>query len=120
MTLTREELEDQSAKYQRQLDGLRAYMKELRETAEKHGTDESLLEEDLHEAEHNVRYYESELGRIRKEIGGAPAAPGQAGGGGYALPSAGKLGVGALALVAIGFAAGVLLGDRLKPRRGDG
>jgi hypothetical protein len=120
MTLTRAQLEDQFAEYQTRLNGLRTYVKELRETAEKHGTDEGLLQEDLHEAEHNVLYYESELGRIKKELGGAPSAGGGAGGGGGPLvPHLGKQGVGALALVSLGFAAGVVVGKLLDTRKGE-
>ena len=117
MTLTRAQLEDQFAEYQTRLSGLRAYLKELREMAERHGTDESLLEEDLHEAEHNASFYESEPGRIRKELGVAPSASAGADGGGSLLPYIGKQGVGALALVSLGFAAGVFVGRLLYPRK---
>jgi len=120
MTLTRDELESQAAEYQTRLSGLRSYMQELRETASRHGTDESLLQEDLHEAEHNISYYESEIARLRGEIGGAPSGGGGAGeGGGQLLQLLGRQGVGALALVSFGFAAGVVVGRLLNTRKGE-
>ncbi len=119
MTLTRDQLEDQAGEYQTRLSGLRSYMTELREMLSRHGTDESLLEADLHEAEHNVRYYEAELARVRKELGAARGGGGGTGRVEALLPLTGKQSAGAIALVSLGFAAGVLVGRLLNDRKGE-
>ena len=92
-------------------------MTELREAASRHGTDEGLLEADLHEAEHNISFYEAELARVRKELDAAPGGGGSTGG--ALLPLTGKQSVGAIALVSLGYAAGVLVGKLLNARKGE-
>lgn len=119
MTLTRDQLEDQASEYQTRLSGLRSYVEELREMASRHGTDESLLQEDLHEAEHNVSFYEAQLARVRKELRSAPSGGGWPDEGGSLLSLVGKQGVGAVALVSLGFAAGVVVGRLLYPRKAE-
>ena len=121
MNLTREFLEDHAEKCETQLQRQRAFVKELKDMAARHGTDESLIQEDLAEAEHNIIFYESELKRLHEEMGG---------GGGYAeqprpgydsiLPRTPRQGVGALVLASIGLLAGVIIGSQLASRRGGG
>ncbi|HYH87494.1 MAG TPA: DUF1508 domain-containing protein [Pyrinomonadaceae bacterium] len=47
------------------LKGLNAYIKELKDKAAKHGTQSEHYEEDLMEAEHNLKYYEGEMARLK-------------------------------------------------------
>ena len=56
-------------KYERELAGLKSYIKELKDTVARHGTEREHFEVDLLEAEHNVTYYEDEIARIKKESG---------------------------------------------------
>lgn len=70
MTDERESLESQKAEYEERLRGLRAYLSELKETAERHGTEESVIGEDLTEAEHNVQFYEDAVSHIEKQLAG--------------------------------------------------
>jgi hypothetical protein len=118
MKAKRDVLEDQMQEYERQVVGLKSYIKELRDTAEKHGTEKSEYEADLIEAEHNVQYYEAEIARIRKELGGG------AGGGrrpqpGTILPRTARQGVGSAIFSAIGFVAGAVLGSKVKSKSKD-
>lgn len=70
-----EMLEDQLEAYGRELRELTSYVKELKNSTVEHGTSEEHYKEDLTEAEHNIKYYEGEIARIRelagKEAGGA-------------------------------------------------
>ena len=54
--------------YEEQLRGLNSYIKELKDRTAEHGTQKELYEEDLLEAEHNVKYYEDELAHIKELI----------------------------------------------------
>ena len=118
MKAIRDVLEDQMQEYERQVTGLKSYIKELRDTAAKHGTDESEYETDLIEAEHNITYYEAEIERIRKEVGGSH------GGGRYPqagtiLPRTARECVSSLVFSAIGFVAGAVLGSMLMSKSKD-
>lgn len=68
-------LEDQLESYEAQLRSLNSYIKELNDKTAAHGTEKAHFEVDLMEAEHNIKYYEGEIARIRelieKESGGA-------------------------------------------------
>ena len=120
MNQTREFLEDQAQRYETQLASLKSFLRTLRETAAKHGTDEAALEGDLEEAEHNISFFEGELARVRAELRGRP--------GGYVpprppaydsvIPRTPRQGVGALVLASLGMLAGVLIGQQLASRRG--
>ncbi|HWS99910.1 MAG TPA: hypothetical protein VN256_06655 [Pyrinomonadaceae bacterium] len=108
MKVIRDVLEDHLQEYKQQVIGLKSYIRELKEQTAKHGTEESHYEADLIEAEHNVQYYEDEIARIKKDLGGG------AGGGYYPqagtiLPRTARECVGSLVFSAIGFAAGALL-----------
>jgi uncharacterized protein YegP (UPF0339 family) len=71
----RETLEEQLTDYEGQLRGLTSYVSELKNTTAAHGTASEHFEGDLTEAEHNIKYYEDEIARIKglleKEPGGA-------------------------------------------------
>ncbi|HKS28174.1 MAG TPA: DUF1508 domain-containing protein [Pyrinomonadaceae bacterium] len=70
-----EMLEDQLKAYEGELRELNSYVKELKNRTAEQGTSAEQYEEDLTEAEHNIKYYEGEVARIReqagKEAGGA-------------------------------------------------
>jgi hypothetical protein len=125
MSANRKELESQLEEYGEKLKSLKSYIREMKARAEEHGTDRSLFEGDLFEAEHNVAYYEGEVGRLRGALGGAGGGPTSGGGSslggvlGGALPQTLNQGVGTLLLSTLCFAAGVLIGSRLLSNRGD-
>lgn len=66
-----ETLEDQLQAYEGRLRGLNSYVRELKDRAAAHGTAEEHYEVDLAEAEHNIRFYEGEIARVRGEMGEA-------------------------------------------------
>lgn len=125
MNETRDFLEDKADRYKAQLASLKSFVRTLKETAAKHGTDEAALEGDLTEAEHNILYYEGELERIRAELRGRGGR-----GGGYVaprppvydslIPRTPRQGAGALILASLGMLAGVLIGSQLASRRRGG
>ena len=121
MSVSRDLLEGQLQDYEMQLKSLKSYLKELNHATAEHGTDREHFEGDLFEAEHNVKYYEDEVARLRGEIGKLEKAPGAARGGAAAmLPQTVRQGVGSLILSTISFGAGALLGSRMRPRPGGG
>lgn len=111
-------LQDQMDEYQQELKSIKSYVKELKNMAARHGTDEAHYQHDLVEAEHNAGYYEEEITRIKKELGaaGKDRPPAQAVSG-STLPQLLKPGVNALIFSSISFVAGVLLGSMLLARR---
>lgn len=68
MTDNREKLEAQLEQYETQLRRLHAYVKELNDRTAEHNTEREHFEADLVEAEHNVKYYEGEITRIKELI----------------------------------------------------
>lgn len=117
MKSNREMLEDQLESYEKSLGGLSSYITELKTMTATHGTDVQVFEDDLMEAEHNVTFYEDEIVRIKKLIGGSASGPTQPGLG-TILPQTSKEGISALIFSTIGFIAGALLGPRLHSRKG--
>lgn len=114
MKANRDVLEDELQEYEQQVRGLKSYIRELTDRVARHGTEKSEYETDLLEAEHNVRYYEGEIARIRKELGGARHHAGAI------LPRTARQGVGSFVFMAIGFLAGAVLGSTLKSKSKDG
>jgi len=112
MKASREMLEDQLENYQESLRGLSSYVKELKTMTAKHGTDPPQFEDDLREAQHNVGFYEAEIVRIKKEVGG-PARPGPTQPGVHPY----RPGITSLIFSSIGFIAGTLFGSTLKSRK---
>lgn len=109
-------LEYQLERNEAHLRSLRSYIKELTDRTAEHGTDRAQFEEDLHEAEHNVEYYESETERIKQELGESAKSRRASSATDTVLPSTVKQGIGSLILSSISFAAGTLLGSRMKTR----
>jgi uncharacterized protein len=66
MKAKHEMLEGKLKNYEGQLGGLNSFIKELKARVTEHGTQSEHYEEDLMEAEHNIKYYEGELARIRE------------------------------------------------------
>jgi prefoldin subunit 5 len=117
MKPNREILEDQLETYEAQLRSFTSYLKELKDTTSKLGTDNAQFEEDLMETENNVKYYGGEVARLKTEIGKLDkAAPSARTAVDTILPHTLKQGMGSLLLSAISFAAGMLLGSMLKDR----
>lgn len=126
MNVNRDTMEDQLQDYEAQLKSLNSYIRELKLQTDKHGTDEEHYETDLLEAEHNVKYYEEEIARLKNELGhkgkgggGSGVRGGGRGGGGVVLPPKVKQGLIPVILSSVSFVAGALLGSKLKSRRGD-
>src|ERR1700749_4714623 len=59
-----EMFEAQKSHCEEKVRGLKAYVRELTETAAKHGTDEALLHEDLSKAKCDIEYYEGQVAVI--------------------------------------------------------
>ncbi len=74
MTDHREILKAQRTKCEEKARGLKSYLKELREMAARHGTDEALIEDDLTKASADLDYYESQMGHAAEALGDEPAA----------------------------------------------
>ena len=117
MSDRREVLEDQLESYGGKLKGLKSYITELKAMTEKHGTDAAHFEEDLHEAEHNIKWYETSIEEIRVELKGLPLTPTSDDKGIGARPPA-KRGIGSALAHSISFVAGALLGSLVKGRGG--
>ncbi len=66
MKVSREILEGQLTECERNVRGLNSYITELRGKTAAHGTDPEHYEKDLMEAEHNIKYYEGEMARVRE------------------------------------------------------
>lgn len=111
----REIMEDQLESHEKELAELNSYIKELNEMTAKHGTPREHFEEELMRAQHNAKYYEEEVARIRREIGELPKARTQIEAD-TILPQTTKQGLGSLLFCSVGFLAGVLLGSGLKSR----
>ena len=122
MKAKRDVLEDQLQEYEQQVRELNSFIRELTDQVARHGTGKSEYEMDVIEAEHNVKFYEAEIARIRKELDGMRGGRHHSG---TILPRTARQGVGSFVFTAIGFVTGVFLGSQLnrpgsKNRRGDG
>jgi len=69
MKADHEMLEAHLKDYEGQLRSLTSYVKELKGKAAEHGTEKEHFEGDLTEAEHNIKYYEGEIARIKELMG---------------------------------------------------
>jgi TolA-binding protein len=124
MKTSEEKLADKIEDYEEQLKELNSYLKELKDVTAKCGTDSAQFEEDLHEAEHNIEYYEGEIARIKEALGHPPAPPQTPApkatppqtGTDTILPRTPKQGLGSLIISSISFIAGAFLGSKLKSR----
>jgi hypothetical protein len=109
-------LERQLETNEQKLKGLKSFIKELDAMTAKHGTDKEHFGEDLTEAEHNIKYYESEVARIKQEIGKLPKKSPTQTGTDSILPQTPKQGVGSLIFSSIGFVVGAIFGSKVKSR----
>jgi hypothetical protein len=117
MDTTREMLEEQLETSERKLQETSSFIKELKARTAEYGTDKDHYTEDLMEAEHNVKYYESEITRLKDEIGGAPQGTGGQAAADNILPQTMKQGLGSFMIASLSFVGGVLLGANMKSRR---
>lgn len=118
MNDTREMMEDRLEDFEMQLRGLNSFLKELKDRTAEHATDKEHFEEDLLEAEHNVKYYESEIARLKKELGGSYKGADTRTVPDSVLPRTAKQGIGSFVLSSISFISGAVLGSKLKARQG--
>ncbi|MGI9067260.1 MAG: hypothetical protein ACR2HX_12775 [Pyrinomonadaceae bacterium] len=118
MKTNRAILEEQLESCEDKLKGFGSYVEELKTVTAKHGTPKDQYESDLIEAAHNIGFYESEIARIKKEMGTVPSGGGKVGTGpGTLLPQTMNQGIGAAILSSISFVVGALLGSRLKSKK---
>lgn len=60
------------ARFEERVRGLRSYVKELTETAERHGTDPEQFEGELSKARSDIEFYEGQASHIAETLGDAP------------------------------------------------
>ncbi len=119
MKANREILEDQLSSYEKQLAGVKSYIKELKDKTAQHGTAKEHFQEDLIEAEHNLKFYQGEIDELKHEIG-KPTKPKETDPAiDSVLPRTKKQGIGSLIISSVSFLAGAVLGSRIKSRRDD-
>lgn len=114
MKANREMLEDQLERHESQLKSRNSFLKELKHMTDRHDTEEEHFSEDLMEAEHDLKYHEDEIARIKKEIKNLPYGQGQKD---SILPRTAKQGIGSAILSSISFVAGAILGSRLMSKK---
>lgn len=119
MKATKEILEDELENYEEELKGLSSFLQELKTTTAKLATDPEQYEEDLWTAEHNIKFYQGEISRIKKELGESPKPEPPKSGPGSILPQTKQQGIAPLIFSSIGFVIGALFGSRLKSRQQD-
>ena len=74
MTDQREIIKTQQAKFEERARALKSYVKELTETAARHGTDGALIEEGLMKARGDLEFYERQMGHFADALDDHPAA----------------------------------------------
>lgn len=68
MKASQEMLEEQLKNYEGQLRELSSFLKELKDRVAEYSTPGEHFETDLRETEHNIKYYEGEVARVRELI----------------------------------------------------
>lgn len=116
MKANREMLEAQLLQYESQLKRLKSYVQELKARTTEHGTERVHFESDLMEAEHNIKYYEEAMGRLKDEIKKAGKGERATAGADTILPRTMKQGIGSFVFSSVSFVAGAVLGAKLKSR----
>ena len=114
----RELLENRLENCEAELRSSQAYLAELKSMTAKHGTDKAQFEEDLLEAETNVKYYEAEVAHLKTLAEKSDKGAGTRTVADSVLPRTAKQGIGSFVLSAISFVSGALLGSKLKARQG--
>ena len=66
-------LRAQRARFEERVRGLKSYVKELTDTAERHGTDREHIEEDLLKARGDIEFYEVQAGQLADTLGDGAA-----------------------------------------------
>jgi hypothetical protein len=122
MKANKEILEDELEDYEAKLKGSSSFLQELKTTTTKCGTEPQQYVDDQHETEHNIKFYEAEIARLKKEVGapGKPPPPKPEPGKpvlGGVLPQTSRQGIGSVIFSSIGFVFGALLGSRIKSRK---
>lgn len=106
MQISRETLKDHLEKYEQELRELNSFITELNAMTDKHDTPSEHFAEDLAEAEHNVKFYESEIAWIKQQL----RRPGR-------IRLSREQIAGAVIISSISFLAGLLLGSSLGGKR---
>lgn len=114
---SREIMEEQLETTEQKLRETTSFLKELKARTAEYGTDEEHYGHDMVEAEHNVKYYESEVARIKKALGSSSQGTGGQAGASALLPQTMKQGIGSFIIASLSFVGGALLGANLKSRR---
>lgn len=114
MKSNRELLEDQLENYEEDLRGVSAFAAELKATTARLGTDPAQYEEDLHEAEHNIKFYEGEIALLKKALGATKPKPKPSP---EPISHTPKPGIGSIIASSISFLVGALLGSKIKSRK---
>lgn len=112
----REALEDQLENYEEDLRGVSAFAAELKATTAKLGTDPAQFQDDLMEAEHNIKFYEGEIALLKKALGTKPK-PHPKPSPGPILSHVPKPGIVSVIASSVSFLVGALLGSKLKSRK---
>jgi hypothetical protein len=110
-------LEAQLKRYEAELKGLQSYVKELKDTTARLGTDKEQFEQDLIEAENNIKYYEGEVAQLKKEVSRYDKPQRMQAAPDTVLPRTVKQGIGSFVFSSVSFVAGALLGSKMKARR---
>jgi hypothetical protein len=108
-------LEDQLENYEEDLRGFSSYAAELKATTARLGTEPAQFQDDLTEAEHNIKFYQGEIALLKKALGATPR-PKPSPGPGPILSRAPKPGIGSVIASSISFIVGALLGSKLRSR----
>jgi predicted AAA+ superfamily ATPase len=119
MKPSRAMLEDHLERYEGQLKGLKSYLTELKEMTTRYGTEREQFESDLVEAEHNIKYYEGEIARIKEEMGERAKGERPKTVPDTILPRTAKQGIGSFVISSVSFITGALLGSKMKSRSKD-
>ncbi|HEX8144144.1 MAG TPA: hypothetical protein VF553_16200 [Pyrinomonadaceae bacterium] len=118
MNNQREILEDQLESYEAQLRAVESFIRELNDTTAKVGADRSQFADDLFEAEHNLKYYQDASERVRKELADLDKKKETRKEDEPVSNQALRECIGALLVSSVSFAAGMLVGSKLRSKSG--
>jgi chromosome segregation ATPase len=107
MQASREMLKDRLERYEQELRELHSFLQELDTTTAKYNTPSEQVEEDIREANHNIKFYEGEIAEIKKMLW-KPS---------WRLPHSREQLLETVVITSISFVTGVLLGTTLGGKR---